>query len=234
MVQVVIVAGGYGTRMKRFLDGKPKSLIDLKGISFVEMQLLWLDKKASSIHFCLGHLASGIVRQIICSNNFNKNNITYKIENEPLGVIGAVSNSSSYLDNYFCILLGDILPNVCFSYLLDLAKKDIESNKSVMFIAPSKEVEGQKGNVNLDNDSIIYSKNPDFFGSHVDIGFWILQKEHVTELSDLKNEEEFFNNLISKNYLSVKSVKENSWEVGSKEGLDNLLMHIEQEGEKNV
>ena len=56
---VVILAGGLGTRMRRFTATMPKALVPVAGRPFVEWQLEWLAANgATDILLCVGYLGS--------------------------------------------------------------------------------------------------------------------------------------------------------------------------------
>ncbi|MES1048989.1 hypothetical protein FOA24_05845 [Bacillus thuringiensis] len=216
-MQVTIIAGGFGTRMKPYIGNHPKSLIPIEDNPFISLQLFWT-RKADHIHFCLGYKSKEItsVVQDLCSHK----EFSVNIEGSPLGVVGSIKESSNFLQEQFAVLLGDVIPRVEFEKLIGYAQKYIQSGKSIMFLAPSKNIPGQYGNTKMEDEKITaYSKEASFKGDFVDIGFWILQREHVERFGDVLHEEKFFNALIQRDSLMGINVGIGSWEVGSIEGL---------------
>ena len=65
MIPIIILAGGYGTRLKQLTKSTPKSLILINEVPFVIHQLLLLKKSGFlRIHFCLGHLGKKIEDEV--------------------------------------------------------------------------------------------------------------------------------------------------------------------------
>ncbi|WP_157782291.1 hypothetical protein [Sulfobacillus thermosulfidooxidans] len=89
-----------------------------------------------------------------------------------------------------------------------------------MYISDALDVPGQRGNVSVLGSHIVYSKNQAFRGQFVDIGFWVLRRDHLTVRHF--DEEAFFRDLIQHNLLSTCWVSKRSWEVGSPYGLRQI------------
>lgn len=217
-METVIIAGGYGTRMKLYLGDLPKTLAPIGDRPFLALQLAWLEG-ASSVHFCLGHKAEEIeasLKSIRISFPF-----TISRESNALGVIGSISRSQlmSELHETFAVLLGDVLPRRAFKELIGYAAPYLEEGYSIMFLAPSQNLSGQKGNVALQGNSVhTYCKSASFQGDYVDIGFWVLQRHHLERFGHFTDEEAFFSALVAEKQLAGFNVGICSWEVGSLEG----------------
>lgn len=223
-MQLVVVAGGFGTRMKNVLGETPKSLAPIGEKSFLEYQLLWLEQ-ASSIHYCLGYKSKEIIHAL---NQLKPETLklSFTEEDTPLDVIGSIHHAVEHLEDRFAVLLGDVIPRFPFQELIDLAKANNggQLDSSNMFIAPAENLPGQKGNVELQNHIVgRYDKDPLYHGQFVDIGFWILQKKHILQYGKLAHEEAFFNALIQEQALRGVFVPKGSWEVGSEEGWNIMI-----------
>lgn len=221
-MQAVIVAGGYGTRMREHIGNLPKSLIPIDSAPFILLQFEWL-KYSSQIQLCLGYKSHEIIatlNQLDVSQKLN-----WSIEDEPLGVLGSVYHSRHDLNENFAVLLGDVIPRFNFSEMIRNASNHLSKGNSVMFIAPAQNIPGQKGNVNIDNNKMIttYCKDESYISPYVDIGFWILQRDHVVKFAKNAKEEDFFKSIINENSLAYELVSQGSWEVGSIEGLNTLI-----------
>lgn len=86
-MECIILAGGKGTRLGE--NSPPKALIELKGKTILGYRIEWLIKEGIS-HFvlALGYKASEIMNYI--REKYPALNISYSIENEPLGTAGAI------------------------------------------------------------------------------------------------------------------------------------------------
>jgi mannose-1-phosphate guanylyltransferase len=109
----VIVAGGFGTRMLPLTERRPKHLLEVAGVPFLEHQIT--------------KLADAGVRHVVLATSYHADlfqpvlgdgerygvRLTYVTEGEPLGTGGAIRNVSSALDpdpdHPVVILNGDVL-----------------------------------------------------------------------------------------------------------------------------
>jgi NDP-sugar pyrophosphorylase family protein len=105
-VQVVIIAGGLGTRLGVAGRRRPKVLQPIDGRPFIEYLLEpLLEQGFRRFCFCLGHLGESVVdylatrpAPLTCS--------TF-VEPAPLGTAGALRAAMPLLDEKFLVVLGD-------------------------------------------------------------------------------------------------------------------------------
>tara|TARA_B100001996_G_scaffold349473_1_gene308215 strand:- start:6467 stop:7744 length:1278 start_codon:yes stop_codon:yes gene_type:complete len=105
---IVIIAGGKGTRIQQTLKNTPKILAPIGEKLLVDYQIEYIKKfNNTKIHFCLGHGSKPIL------DHLKKIDIdfSYSIEDKPLGTYGALYNSKKYLAKSFFILYGDVITN---------------------------------------------------------------------------------------------------------------------------
>jgi mannose-1-phosphate guanylyltransferase len=94
---IVVLAGGYGTRLSSVLGETPKLLAPVNGLPYVSFLLSWLKSyKAKRVIFSLGHLASTI-SEFLYDNPQEGMEFVIVTENEPLGTGGAISNVRSQI-----------------------------------------------------------------------------------------------------------------------------------------
>lgn len=116
---VIILAGGLGTRIKRVLGTTPKVLAPIGGRVFLSLLLHWLGGfGAKRIIIGLGHL-SGEVETYLARNSFPGLDIQCLVEPHPLGTGGAIAflcanprsdplmvvNGDSFVDADLCAFL---------------------------------------------------------------------------------------------------------------------------------
>ena len=112
-VEAVIVAGGFGTRLRPLTDRRPKHLLEVGGVPFLEHQI--------------SRLALAGVQHVVVATSYHADlfepvlgdgsrwglRLVYVREEEPLGTAGAIRNVSGHLsadpDSAVVILNGDIL-----------------------------------------------------------------------------------------------------------------------------
>lgn len=88
-MEVIVLAGGLGTRLRRALPDLPKPMAPVAGHPFLEIVLTGLKKKRfSRVILSLGYMAENIVSYF--GSRFGSMELVYEIEQIPLGTGGAV------------------------------------------------------------------------------------------------------------------------------------------------
>ncbi len=88
-MEAIILAGGYGTRLRQVLPNLPKSMAPIAGRPFLEILITTLAKKGiTRIILSIGYMAEKITSYF--GNEFEGIELIYEIENMPLGTGGAV------------------------------------------------------------------------------------------------------------------------------------------------
>lgn len=88
-MEAIILAGGFGTRLRQVLPDLPKPMAPIAGKPFLEILLESLAQKGfTRIVLSLGFMAETISSHF--GNNFAGMELTYVIEDSPLGTGGAV------------------------------------------------------------------------------------------------------------------------------------------------
>lgn len=118
-IDVVILCGGLGTRLRSVLDNRPKVMADINGRPFLDI----LIKHVSSYGFRRFILCVGYMKEVIKvyygekKNNFS---VLFSEEEELLGTAGAVKKAEKLLkSNPFLVLNGDSFCKVNLRYFLD-------------------------------------------------------------------------------------------------------------------
>lgn len=95
-MRVIILAGGFGTRVAEVAGARPKPLLEVAGKSILERQIefLW-GSGMSEIRLSLHHKAKKIID--FCQRRW-PGELQFVIEEEPLGTGGAVKFASQDLD----------------------------------------------------------------------------------------------------------------------------------------
>lgn len=111
--EAVIVAGGFGTRMLPLTERRPKHLLEVAGVPFLEHQLTKLaDAGVGHVVLATSYHAE-LFRPVLGDGSTYGVRLTYVTEEEPLGTGGAIRNVASALDpdpdHAVVILNGDVL-----------------------------------------------------------------------------------------------------------------------------
>lgn len=126
-VDVVVMAGGRGTRLKPLTDIVPKPLLKVGDKAIMEHNV---DRLAlygiENYWFSINYLGEQIEEYF--GNGDNKNlNIDYVWEEVPLGTIGAVSKIKNFEHDYILLTNSDILTNLDYeSFFVDFLEQDAD------------------------------------------------------------------------------------------------------------
>ena len=114
MPQVVILAGGLGTRLGDITRETPKSLVNVHGKPILTHILEWAQLQGCNKALILtGHLSEKF-RHYSHSNM----SLTFHEETEPLGTGGALWNAIDHLEDEFILLWGDDFHPIDYSPLV--------------------------------------------------------------------------------------------------------------------
>ena len=123
-MQVIILAGGFGTRLQSVVKDVPKPLADIAGKPFLSYLLTHLKKHgATDIVLSVGYLQDKIIEYF--SDSYLGMNISYAKENKPLGTGGAILNSLQYMDQEKPVVVvnGDTFLQINYEELLTFYKE---------------------------------------------------------------------------------------------------------------
>ena len=126
-VDAVIVAGGFGSRLKPLTDSIPKPLLKVGDKTIIDHNIDRLKKfGVDNYWLSVRYLGEQLVAHI---GDGASRNITMKYvwEDEPLGTIGAVSKIENFKHDYVLVTNSDILTNLDYEdFFLDFIEKDAD------------------------------------------------------------------------------------------------------------
>jgi len=222
-IQVVILAGGFATRLGQLTINRPKSLVDILGKPFLAYQLELLQAGGiTDIVLCIGHLGKQI-QDIFGDGSKYGVRIRYSQEDRPLGTAGALKNAESLLDDTFFVMYGD-------SYLfLDFPKLMayfVSQNKLGLDTIFKNNDSYDKSNIVIKGNLVTrYSKTEKTKDMiYIDYGAAIFRKEVLQLIPENRFSpvEELFLRLIEREQLLAFEVKERFYEIGSPRGLKDF------------
>jgi NDP-sugar pyrophosphorylase family protein len=220
----VILAGGFGKRLKPITDNCPKPMIEILDRPIIEWQIQLLAKNnIREIIICVGYLKEQIIDHIASGNRFNVK-VAYTVEEEPLGTGGALKNTYSLLKDEkegFFMINGDILTNIDFKNLANknktntLAVVPLNSPYGIVDFDEQLNVTGFKEKPHIVDKWInagIYFFNEDVFNYLPDKG-----NIETTALPEMANKQKLkakkFENSFWKSIDSHKDIEESSKEL---------------------
>lgn len=127
-MKAVILAGGYGKRLKPYTETVPKPLLPVAEKPILEWQLRWLKYYGfEEVLICAGYLKEKLIEEVGSGSRYGVR-IGYVVEDKPLGTGGALKNAEHILVNekVFIVVNGDILTDLNPNRLLEnLGEKDL-------------------------------------------------------------------------------------------------------------
>ena len=176
-MQAVIMAGGYGTRLRPLTNVIPKPMVPIIDQPLIEYIVQHLKKyDFDDIIITLGYRPQDIISYLGDGSRYGVK-IRYNVENTPLGTAGSVKAVSDMLNKTFLVISGDSFTNI---NLYDVAKFHGSHPKGITMVV--KELEDVKGFgvVKFDEEGDISSfveKPEKSNGKFVNTGMYMIEKK---------------------------------------------------------
>ncbi|MFL0195235.1 sugar phosphate nucleotidyltransferase [Clostridium sp. WILCCON 0269] len=114
-MKAIIMAGGEGTRLRPLTCNIPKPMMPIMGKPIMEYALELLKNTGiEDIGATLQYLPDEIINYFGDGKDFGVN-ISYFIEETPLGTAGSVKNAEAFLNDTFVVISGDALTDIDLS-----------------------------------------------------------------------------------------------------------------------
>lgn len=124
-LKAVIIAGGFGTRLRPVSCTRPKHLFPIAGKPLLDWTFERLTKNGvNETVFAVNHMSEAFVKRYGKSTNSMK--IHYAHESKPLGTGGCVKNAEKIIgrNENFLLLNGDIISNIDYAHLMNQHAKN--------------------------------------------------------------------------------------------------------------
>jgi len=135
MKQLVILAGGKGTRLKDRLHSLPKPLIDISGKPLLLRQIELTKAHGFFDIFITIHYEAQAIKQFCGDGSEWGVTIRYIEEVEPQGTAGAILTQLDQFDETFLIMYGDTMLNVDLDYFWNMHQKN--QADATLFLHPN-------------------------------------------------------------------------------------------------
>jgi mannose-1-phosphate guanylyltransferase / phosphomannomutase len=117
-MKAVVMAGGEGSRLRPLTSGIPKPLVPVVGKPVMEHILRLLRNHGiTDVIVTLQYLGSAIRDYFGDGSDFGVD-ITYVVEDSPLGTAGSVKNAQEFLGEPFIVISGDALTDIDLSKVM--------------------------------------------------------------------------------------------------------------------
>jgi D-glycero-alpha-D-manno-heptose 1-phosphate guanylyltransferase len=210
MEPVIILAGGFGTRLSSVLNGLPKPMADVNGTPFLELLIKNLIKNGYSDFILSLHYKAEQIVNYFKNKNYK---IRYVIEPKPLGTGGAVSyiiNKFS-LEKFVYVVNGDSWMDSGYSNFKN-------ENKNIISLVEINDI-SRYGKVEMDKKNRILKfseKQNKVEQGIINSGFYKLNTDIFNEFKFeiFSIESELFPQLVLKEDLYGKIVKTSFTDIG--------------------
>jgi MurNAc alpha-1-phosphate uridylyltransferase len=234
-IQIVILAGGLGTRLRPLTDQMPKAMIPIHGKPFVHYQLKWLAQSGvTDVILSTGYLGYQIHDYVKDGSAWGLK-VQFVDEGKNLrGTGGAIRYIYDHdlLADKFLVTYGDSFLPIDFQNVWDDFNQ--RAQPALMTVLRNGE-KWDASNVCFDGklvtlyDKKIQPKPPEMH--YIDYGVSAFRKEIIA--ARIPKEEKYdlatlFRELSVEGLLSGQEVKERFYEIGSMQGIDDLEKYLKE------
>jgi len=208
---VVIMAGGFGKRMRYKTSFTPKPMIILHGKPILEHIINNLKNNGfTNLIITTHYLEHKIIKYFGNGKNFDVN-IEYIKEKKPLGTAGSLSKIYSNKSTPIIVANGDVISNINYSEFLNYHNKNnAEASMAVREIR-SKHSFGVVASQGL---KIMNIEEKPITKTHINAGIYILNKKLIKLIkkNSFLSMTDLFNKIISKNYKAILFPLYENWQ----------------------
>lgn len=174
-MQVLILAGGRGARLKPFTNVIPKPLVPVGDLPILEIVLRQLSRSgAKRVTLAVNHLAR-LIEAFFGNGERLGLDISYSLEETPLGTAGPLCLVDR-LDDNFLVMNGDLLTTIDYS---DLFRRHTSSGAIATIATFKKEVNIDLGVLEVDGAQFInYIEKPTYHFT-VSMGIYALNRRVI-------------------------------------------------------
>src|SRR3954470_16040211 len=117
-IPAIILAGGLGTRLRSVISDLPKPMAPVNGFPFLHYLFLYLHRQGiTDVVLSVGYRSEAI--RAFFGEKYNRINIQYSVEEEPLGTGGGIAQAMAMVDSDAFVLNGDTFFDINLSELCD-------------------------------------------------------------------------------------------------------------------
>jgi NDP-sugar pyrophosphorylase family protein len=221
--QVVVLAGGLGTRLSSLGGSLPKALRPVGGRPFVDVMVdLFARQGFRRFHFCLGHQGDRLARHLQRLDPALE--VTYEAEATPRGTGGALLRSAGRLADPFLLTMGDTFLDLACQPLFD--ELPPEADGLLVVSAADSEV---TPNVGLEGRTVTAYDKRGVRGGWTDTGIAILRRRALEALDGARGPVDLsalFLALIDRGSLRAAVTAQRFYDIGTPTGYRTLDRHF--------
>jgi len=153
-IDVLILAGGRGTRISPVLGATPKILAPVRNETFLDILVSWLrEHGAHNIILSLGHLSENVI-DYLSTRSFENVTIKTSVEEEPLGTAGAIRLATPLVTSEVLLVMnGDTWLEADFNIFIE---NHIQSDAEMSILCTRVDDISRYGSLEIGSDGFIY------------------------------------------------------------------------------
>lgn len=221
----MILAAGFGSRLKPITDKIPKPLIKIGNEAIIERHLRNLKKaNIKNVIINVSHLAEKIIEEIGNGSNYGLE-ITYSHErNRPLETLGGILNALEFLREADHLLV--INSDIWCDYNFQDITIPTNGNKAHLILVPNKNKEKPRGDFGIRENKINLSSNTKYTYS----GLSCIELNSLKNLTVRHNKlGQLYREWAIREFLSGEIYYGNWIDVGTHERLEEVRSLIENQ-----
>ena len=231
-MQVVILVGGKGERLRPLTDNIPKPMVEVADKPFLEHLIILLKNNGiNKVLFLAGYLGD-VIKDYFGNGSKWDMNIEYSFEDKPMGTGGALRLAKEMIDEEFFLLFGDSYLPIDYRRMASEFMRGTE--KVMLSVYDNKEDTNVPFNIILDKGANVvadYRKakdNPPDF-NYCDAGVLIVRKSVINLINENKPvslEEVIYPRMIAENQLGFYISEDRFYDIGTVERLVKFEQYI--------
>jgi NDP-sugar pyrophosphorylase family protein len=230
-MQVVILAGGLGTRLGAITKSMPKPMVDVGGRPFLKYILNWLAKCGfTRILLLLGYLG-GQIQEYFGNGSSLGLDIEYAWEHNPLGTAGAIRNACGQLDPQFLLLYGDSYLPIDYREVASQFQSQNEMGLVVVYDNSAGDT-NVPNNISLDKDGFVLRYDKEHNSSdlrYVEAGALCLTRvifEKLPAALAISLEKDIYPHLVASRQLRAFITKQRFYDIGTPSRLEEFASTV--------
>ena len=212
-IQVVILVGGYGKRLKHLTKKTPKPIIQIQKKPFLFYLLKYLiNQGLSNFLFLAGYKGKQLENYL--NENFKIKGIKINIytERKPMGTGYALKKAFNKLEKNFLLLNGDTFTNLKFKNFL----KNVDSNKIINISVTKKK------------SNTIFIEKPKKTSGLINCGIYFVNKKITKIINKKENslEKNIIPKLVKNNNAKLLKSNIELFDIGTFIGIKNYEKYL--------
>lgn len=227
-MQVVILAGGLGTRLWPLTKERPKPMVLVRGVPYLEHQIRLLAQQGlRDVVLLTGYLGEQIQAYFEDGHRLNVK-IRYSRERTPVGTGGALRGARGLLADRFVVLYGDSFLPIDYRPVIGCFHEHYMQGLVVVY-RDTAALTGVEGNISLDDNGLVttYCKTTgqECTLEYIDAGVQIFRRsvlDLIPSIGPVSMEREVFPRLVEQRALFGVPVAQRFYDIGTPDRLKVL------------